>query len=130
MASRRILPDTVILRNRIDEVDDAAIYQDSIIHFCYCPSLVANTLNIQGKVPSANADLYIFDRASLVVAGDNSRRAYLPCDEWEKTADKSPFWTLQEGDYIINGSRQFRISSYTHKVQGTRRMWHFEVVGK
>ena len=130
MASRRMLPDTVTLRNFIGEVNDVATYQDSIIKWCYCPMLFSSSVNTQGKVPASNADLYIFDSGSIVMSEDGCRRTYLPSTEWNACENKGSHWTLQEDDYIVFSGSQRCIRSFAYKRQGSRRMWHFEVVAK
>ena len=131
MASLRMLPHTVELYNRLGEVNDEVMHQRSIITRCYCYSSAASSLTTRGQEPKDGAYLYIFDKASIVTDPQTGNvRSFLPYSEWQNQVDKTPYWTLNDDDYFVMGEQKFRIRSHSHKVQGSRRMWHFEVNGK
>lgn len=126
-----MLPHTVHLFNYIGEVNDEAQYQESIIHFCFC---MMNEGSGSAKSPSDSAKLYIFDANSVIESLNGSPRTYVSPDKWKKMCcDRSNHFTISDDgmDYFQkDDGEQFLIKSVSHKVAGTRRMWHFEVVGK
>ena len=134
MASRRILRDTVSLFNYVGEVNGDATYQETILTVCYCPLNEGADLNMQGRKANDSARLYTFDRQTVATSVSGAKRTYLPHEQWEKEDDKSPYWTLSdEGqDYFKKqgAERQLRVVGFSHKVNGTPRMWHFEVDGR
>ena len=132
MASRKILPDVVTLINYAGEVNDEAVYQETILTYCYCPTTEGADLNMQGKKAKKSGILYIFDEKTIAKAADGSIRTYKPYDEWVNLDDKSPYWTVGDLglDYFEKAGSRFRITGYAHKVNGTRRMHHFEVKGE
>lgn len=133
MASRRILPDTVVLYNYAGEVNDEAVFQETILTHCYCPINEGADLNMQGRKANNSGSLYIFDAITTAKGSDGSIRTYLPYREWIELDDKSRFWTISDlgYDYFVkHGSEaKLRITGFSHKVNGTRRMHHFEVNG-
>lgn len=132
MASKRMLPDTVRLFNYIKEVNDEAVYQESVIHYCYCPVKTGTDANIS---PSDSAMLYIFDATTIVESAVGVRRTYVTPEEWKsESCIRAEHFTLSdEGkDYFLKGNddEKFCIQHVSHKVAGSRRMHHFEVEGK
>ena len=130
MASRRLLTDTVRLFNFISEVNDEAVYQESIIRYCYCPT----KKGITNTSPSDSALLYIFDENTIVESRSGVRRTYVTPEEWEsENCIKEDHFTLSdEGkDYFLKcDEKKFFIQHVSHKVAGSPRMHHFEVEGK
>lgn len=130
MASRRMLPHTVHLFNYIGEVNDEALFQESVIRFCYC---VWKEGAGSAKSPSDSAKLYVFDANSIIEDANGKRRTYISPAEWSACSDKGNHFTFSDNgnDYFQfeNGEKMF-IRSSSHKVAGSRRMWHFEVEGK
>ena len=134
MASRRLLTHTVELFNYIGEIDDEATYQKTILRFCYCPSKRGVDVIGHGKVSQDEAKLYIFDVGTLAESEDGHSRSYLPFHEWEVAEDKTPYWTLNgEGDdffKVVGAPDKLKITDFSRKSTGTRRMWHFEVTAQ
>lgn len=129
MATKRVLRDSVRLYNYIGEICDNPLYQESIIYHCYCP---VQSSSVPGTTPTDTATLYLFDANTVIESVDGVRRTFVPPCEWEK-CDKSKHFTLTDNgkDYFRKGSsKEFVIRSVSHKVAGSRRMWHFEVIGK
>ena len=132
MGRNRILKDTVILHNSLGEIEDRNVYQDTILTSCYCPIDEGTDLTNQGKKSNNSAKLYLFDFKTKAKSVNGSIRTYLPYDKWVKLTDKSKYWTLNPNgdDYFTKeGCRKVRIIKFSHKVAGSRRMWHFEVEG-
>lgn len=131
MASRRFLIDTVVLFNYVGEVNDRATYQETILKRCYCPATEGASINGQGNVANDTGRLYIFDAKTQAVSAEGQVRTFLPFDEWRKLDDKSGHWTLCDKgtDYFRKEgcAHKLRITSFAHKMTGTRRMWHYEV---
>lgn len=130
MASKRILTDIVTLLNYIGEINDEATYQETTITQCYCPTNEGVSINSQGSKANDSSKLYIFDGQSVASSPDGSIRTYLPYEQWVLLEDKSHYWTLNENDYYKKGNNEYKITSFSHKKVGSRRMWHFEVIGK
>lgn len=134
MASYRILRHTVLLSNYVGEVNDVATYQVTVLRHCYCPADEGISVGSHGKQPNDNSTLYIFDYRTVAESENGIPRKYLPYQEWKKLTDKTPYWTLSDRgeDFFhrLDGHTDFRINGFSHKVIGTRRMWHFEVSGK
>lgn len=131
MANPRLLKDTVQLKNYIGEVNDVATYQTTIIERCYCPYTVGTGVDKHGIMPPNRATLYIFDENSAASAVGGGKRSYLPFEQWDALpdADKAGYWTIGMQDKFIIDGITFSVCSSKHLVQGTRRMWHFEVIG-
>lgn len=133
MASRRMLPDTVTIFNYIGEVDDVAKYQATQIKYCYCPMVDGVMADKKGKKTKDSITLYIFDSTSKCMDMDGAIRQFLPCHLWRllSTEDKAQYWTIGDNgkDYVIkNGhTEKLYFQSYSHHVNGSRKMWHFEV---
>lgn len=130
MASRRVLPHTVHLFNYIGEVNDEAQFQESVIRFCYCSW---NEGSGSSKAPSDSAKLYVFDANSIIEDAAGNRRTYISPEAWRMCADKSNHFTFSDNgnDYFqIDDGEKFSIRKCSHKVAGSRRMWHHEVEGK
>lgn len=134
MASRRILPDTVVLSNYVGEVDDVATYQHTTLKFCYCPAEEGAAQGLPAKKEADDGILYIFDRNTKAFDADGNLRQYLDYDLWRIVTDKTPYWTLNTSGKDkfrkIGTKREYRIESFAHKVNGSPRMWHFEVKGR
>ena len=138
MASLRMLPDTVKIHNYVGEKDRVATYQVTTIKNCYCPvTFAAPSGGNNGKTPSHDGDLYIFDFKSVATDQDGNARAYLPYESWKalQEEERAGYWTLNTGgkDFFTKEGHEeihFKIARFTHLVAGSRRMWHFEVKGK
>ena len=132
MASRRLLIHTVDLFNYMGEIEDEATYQKTVIRHCYCPR--SKGVVNQGQSANDQAILFIFDCGTIAEDECGNPRTFLPYAEWERAEDKSPYWTISdEGDdfFRVAGSpEKFRITDFSHKQTGSRRMWHFEVNAK
>lgn len=134
MATDRMPKCTVILRNYVGEIDDVATYQTTTLRNCYCIVEEGVALGNQGRHPADMGTLYIFDKDVIAIAEDGSSRSYVPFDVWKNLDDKSAFWTISDkgtDEFQKQGtSRILKITSFVHRVAGTKRMWHFEVKGK
>lgn len=134
MATKRMLPHTVTLYNYIGEVDDRAHYQPTVIRHCYAPLKVGVVASNPGRRSSDSGDLYIFDGRSKAYSPDGSARTYLPHDKWMASEEKDKYWTLSDDgkDFykVTDRDDEVSIRSFSHKVAGTKRMFHFEVRGK
>lgn len=134
MGTHRMLDDTVILYNYLGEYRDVAQYQVTILNHCYCPLSTTADANNHGKNPINSARLYIFDENTVASSENGVTRTYIPYDDWLSLSDKSGYWTLSDkgNDYFkkFGEVARLRIVSFSHKVAGRRRMWHFEVDGK
>lgn len=126
MASRRMLSDSVHLFNYIGEVNDVAQYQESIIHNCKC---IVKKGAGSGKTPSDSAKLYVFDYGSTVKSVYGQKITELSPEEWENCTSKSWHYTFSTDgkDYFEYGGEKFTITSVSHRVAGSRRMWHYEL---
>lgn len=141
MPNRRMLNHTVVVYNYIGEINDVATYQPTVISQCCCPSVNGTT---QGLKPNNTATLYVFDVNSKVTSPDGAVRRFIPYDEWLITPDakKSKYWTLSDRgtDFFTKGrvvhsvrddvADKFKIVSVQRFEAGSKRMWHWEVVGK
>ena len=133
MSRRRILPDTVTLRNYVGEVDDEAVYQETILTGCYCIVKSGVNHNSFGRKENRSGKLYIFDTDTKAASSTGTARSYVPYDVWITLADKSAYWTLSELglDYFKKaGAPELRVVKFSHLVNGTKRMHHFEVDGE
>lgn len=136
MASRRVLPDTVLLHNYTGENEKGeAQYQTTVLHHCYAPFNEGQSgTSGTGKRPADSATLYIFDRATKAEDEVGAPRTFLPYEKWAALEDKSGYWTLSDKgrDYFQVQGRDEKlvVVSFPHKVNGSPRMWHFEVVGQ
>lgn len=135
--SRRILPDTVALYNYAGEVNDEATYEISTISHCYCMVAEGADLNDQGRKGHDSAQLYIFDKGTEITSTDGQTKTYLHYKEWDALppSERSAFWTLHDDgrDYFVKteeGGRKFKVTKFSHKKAGSKRMWHFEVSAK
>ena len=134
MASRRVLPDTVVLSNYVGEVNDAATYQETTITHVFCSANEGSAIGNSGRMANDSVSLYIFDRQSVATDSAGNKREYLPYSQWKALADKSGYWTLNDGgrdtfrkvgfekEYIITGFGNYKV--------GSPRMWHIEVTGR
>ena len=132
--SRRILTDTVSLFNYAGEsIEGEAQYIETVVKYCYCPSSQGVVNNTEGKAPEDGAKLFIFDRDSICKGIDGTYRTFIECDAYEKLEDKSAYWTLSDRgrDYFMKKGdyNKHFLKSFSHKVAGTKRMWHWEVTG-
>lgn len=132
MGSRRILRDTVSLNNYIGEVNDVATYQETILEHCYCPHDLGISANTQGKKATDGATLYIFEKNTRALSPEGYARTFVDSETWEALEDKSPYWTLCDNgrDFIKVDGSNLRVTSLSHKVAGSRRMWHYKVAAK
>ena len=134
MASRRVLPDTVVLSNYVGEVNDVAIYQHTTLKYCYCPVEEGAAQGPHAKREADDGVLYIFDRNTVATDEYGNVREYLDYDLWKIVPDKTKYWTLNTGGKDkfrkIGTKREYKIESIAHKVNGSPRMWHFEVKGR
>lgn len=134
MASRRILPDTVVLANYVGEVDATATYQYTTLKHCYCPVEEGAASGLPVRRETDDGMLYIFDRNTRATDESGNVRQFLAYDLWKAIADKTPFWTLNtEGKdkfRKVGTRREYKIESVAHKVNGSPRMWHYEVKGR
>ncbi len=135
MASRRMLPDEVVLANFLGEVDDVATFQFTTLKPVYCYGGQGASVDNTGRRKDDSANLYIFDLQSKAYGEDGGERQYLDYTLWKALPDKSGFWTLYDGgrDYFRKiglPGREFRVISFQKLKAGTPRMWHFEVIGR
>lgn len=138
MASLRMLPDTAKIHNYVGEKDRVAQYQVTTVTRCYCPVHIgAPSGGNNGKTPSNDGVLYIFDFASKATGPDGKPRTYLPYESWKALPEeaRAGYWTLNTGgkDFFTKEGYEeihFKIGHFAHLVAGSRRMWHFEVKGK
>ena len=134
MASRRVLPDTVVLSNYVGEVNDVATYQTTTLKYCYCHVEEGAVHTLPATREADDGLLYIFDRSTVATAANGNVRQYLSYDLWKIVTDKTPYWTLNtdgKDKFKKSGtSREYKIESFAHKVNGSPRMWHFEVKGR
>lgn len=134
MDTKRLLTDTVVLKNYIGEVDDVATYQEAKFVNCYCVVDEGADLNMQGHKANNRGQLYIFDEKTVALSVKGSIMTYKPYQEWLKLSDKRRFWTISDKgtDYFHKEgtSQTFRIIGFKHKQTGSKRMWHFEVDGR
>lgn len=134
MASRRVLPDTVVLSNYVGEVNDVATYQTTVLKHCYCPVEEGAAQRLPATSEADEGVVYIFDRNTVATDESGNVRTYLSYDLWRIVTDKTPYWTLNTDGkdkfkkYATR--REYRIESFAHRVNGSPRMWHFEVRGK
>lgn len=133
MPSLRMLPDTVTIFNYIGEVDDVAVYQDTIIDRCYYPQSLGVTADTTGKRADDSSKLYIFDHGSRARSADGVARTYLPYPIWKSLdeSDKKFHWTIGNSgkDYVLKEGHEEKLyfQSFSHLTNGSKRMWHFEV---
>ena len=131
MASRKVLPDTVVLSNYTGERDGVATYQDTVLEHCRCRFSEGTNATGTGKMAGDSATLYIFDRATKAKSADGAPRTFLPHEDFEKAEDKASYWTLSDAGkdkFRVQGRQEpLLIKSLVHRVVGSRRMWHFEV---
>ncbi|MBQ2973330.1 MAG: hypothetical protein IJE19_03150 [Clostridia bacterium] len=132
MASKRLLKDTVVIKNYIGEVNDTATYQETILEHCYCPCNYGVGTDGHGRNSIDNTRLYIFDCKTVAKSSDGKKRSYLPYQSWILSESKEDYWTLNDAgdDYFVKEGVEFCIIDFSYKNEGTRRMWHFEVDGK
>lgn len=134
MATKRMLPDTATLFNYIGEVNNVATYQETVLKKCRCIISPGATPGNNGKQPSDKGRLYIFDRDTTAVSKDGTvTRTYLPYNEWKEVEDKSKYWTISDKGmdmFQLDGYDTAKIIAFTHFKAGTKRMWHFEVIGR
>lgn len=132
MASRRLLKDTVVIRNYVGEINDRATYQETVIERCYCPCGFGAGIDSHGKNSTDNGRLYIFDSKSIAKSREGKIRKFIPYRDWLKSASKDDYWTISDNgrDYFVKDNIEYNIIGFSHKQSGTKRMWHFEVDGK
>lgn len=134
MASRRLLIDAVVLSNYVGEFNDVAAYQKTVLKRCYCTMNVGASPNTQGKKANDSGRLYIFDANTIAVSPEGDMRRYVPYKQWLELEDKSAYWTLSDAgtDYFQKEgcSQRLKITGFSHKKAGSKRMWHYEVDGK
>lgn len=131
--SRRILPDTVVLLNYVGEVDDEAVFQETILTPCYCVVKDGTKRNPNGKSSANSGKLYIFDAETQAKATDGTPRTFVPYETWKDLDNKSAYWTLSDlgFDYFQKeGCPKLRVTKFSHLVNGSKRMHHFEVDGE
>lgn len=133
MSIHKMLIDTVELYNYVGEVNDEAAYQKTIFKHCYCPLDEGAALNLQGRVPSDSAKLYLFYVTTTAQDENGNFRSYMPYNEWKELEDKTGYWTLSDkgtDHFIKTGSqKRLRVTSFSMKKTGSMKMWHFEVNG-
>lgn len=132
MASKRLLIDTVVIKNYVGEINDKATYQETVVERCYCPCGFGAGIDNHGKNSTDNGRLYIFDVKSIAKSPEGKRRTYLPYREWLASASKDNHWTISYNgrDYFVKDNIEYHIVGFSHKKSGTKRMWHFEVDGR
>lgn len=132
MSSKRLLKDTVLLKNYIGEINDVATYQETIFECCYCSCVFGAGIGNHGKNAADSGRLYIFDYKSKAKSINGKVRTFLPYREWLKAKNKDEFWTLSDigRDFFVKDYTEYRIVGFSHKTTGSKRMWHFEVDGE
>ncbi|MBQ4447423.1 MAG: hypothetical protein II897_03930 [Clostridia bacterium] len=133
MSVHKMLIDTVELFNYVGEVNDEASYQKTVFSKCYCPLDEGAALSVIGRTPIDGGKLYLFDMTTKAKDGFGNPVSYLPFPDWNALADKTGYWTLSDKgtDYFVKAgsANKLRINSFSRKKTGSRKMWHFEVVG-
>lgn len=114
MASRRILPDTITVFTDIGEDERYHTqYTKAMFKHCYCKAI---TGSYQSERPSDPMTVYLFDHATTNMENfhltGNGKEYLVPYDASGEV--KPPAAALN-------------IRKVTHRKNGTRRMWHWEV---
>lgn len=142
MATRRVLRDNVTIYNYAGEAYNEAVYFVTYLSRVNCSENNSTNFDSHGEKRGNNAKLYFFETYSLATDYDGNKKLYLPYDEWLLLDDKSQYWTIctEGNDYFVVGitdeseppliDKAYKISGFSNKRKGTRRMWHMEVDGK
>lgn len=129
-----MLKDTVELFLYIGEFDDEAQFQKVTLQNCYCVVDKGASSTTRGKAPTDNVKFYIFDCKTVATSDNGTRLQYVPYEEWKYALDKSKKWTLSDKgeDYfrVVGNDAEYKITNYSRKETGRKRMWHFEVIGR
>lgn len=134
MASKRMLPHAVVLRNYIGEDNNGeAQYLPAFLSFVYVERLRKVSSGGVGLNPDDKIRLFVFDGASIVTDENGERKTFASPEAWESmtAAQRATAWTTQDGkDKIDAGDETYTIVSVDRFRAGSHRMWHWEVYGK
>lgn len=134
MASKRMLPHSVVIRNYIGEDESGeAQYLAANLSFVYVETLRKVSRSGVGLNPDDQIRLFIFDAESIVLGEDGTTKAYVNPREWDEmnNGQRASAWTLHDGhDRIDYGDETYTISSIERYDAGPMRMRHWEVYGR
>lgn len=89
---------TITLYNKISDSN----WQRTVLSGTYWSDVKGATIRKTGVVSDNSLQLFI----PLNV---RTNRTYKPHKEWQKSLDKSEFWTLQNGDIVVKGDVDYEI---------------------
>lgn len=134
MASKRMLPHSIVVRNYTGEdVSGEAQYLAANLSFVYVETLRKVSRSGVGLNPDDQIRLFVFDAESIVSGEDGTKKTYVNPREWDlmSNAQRESAWTLHDGhDLIDYGGESYKISSIERYDAGPMRMRHWEVYGR
>lgn len=108
---RFIRPHTIIVKNRIGEVDGDANYQQTTIKYV-CVDASYGIKQSQKGIQTDDNILAIIDMNDLVAYEDAVKRTYVEPLEFEKFEDTSKYFTIRpDVDFIIYGNDEYTVNS-------------------
>lgn len=134
MASKRMLPHSVVIRNYTGENESGeAQYLVANLSFVYTETLRKVSRNGVGLNPADQIRLFVFDTDSVVLGDDETRKTYVKPRVWDEMTDaqRAAAWTLHDGhDRIDFDGETYTVSSVERYDAGPLRMRHWEVYGR